>query len=261
MPAMCLNSSASRWDTVPLPCEAIFSAPGLLAARRINSCTDAAGTLALGNGTGILIREGANNNTIGGTTAGAGNLIAFNTGYGVSIDGATTTGNAITGSIDNGIGSVGLLKQGTSTWTLLGNLSYSGLTQVTGGVLQIAPDAGTQAITSTPALSNTSAADGTDIQGGRLVFDYSHGQTTPVALLRDEVIADPLTKKPSLLNLWEVVRIPRGGSFPGKALRRCSDERWRGRSSPQTRVSWTIARAGAGLRSRTTLPRGKRSAT
>jgi hypothetical protein len=30
----------------------------------------------------------------------------------------------------------------------------------------------------------------------------------------DEVIADPLTKKPSLLNLWEVVRIPHGGSFP-----------------------------------------------
>src|SRR5207248_10500171 len=44
-------------------------------------------------------------------------------------------------------------------------------------------------MTRTPQLSNSTTADGTDIQGGRLVFGYSLGQTTPVALLRDEVIA------------------------------------------------------------------------
>src|SRR5581483_5309577 len=86
-----------------------------------------------------------------------------------------------------------LAKSGTSTWTVSGNLSYSGITRVTGGTLIIAPDAGTQAITSTPALSNTTAADGTDIQGGRLVFDYSLGQTSPLNVLRDEVIAGRVT--------------------------------------------------------------------
>jgi hypothetical protein len=32
--------------------------------------------------------------------------------------------------------------------------------------------------------------------------------------LCDEVIADPVSHKPSLLNLWEVVRVPAGAVFP-----------------------------------------------
>ncbi len=98
----------------------------------------------------------------------------------------TTAGNSVTGSVTSGNTSdtLGIVKSGTSTWTLSGNLGYGGLTQVTGGVLTIAPDVGTQAIASTPALSNTTATDGADIQGGTLIFDYSHGQTTPVSVLR-----------------------------------------------------------------------------
>lgn len=30
----------------------------------------------------------------------------------------------------------------------------------------------------------------------------------------DDVVADPVSHKPSVLNLWEVVRIPDGASFP-----------------------------------------------
>jgi hypothetical protein len=30
----------------------------------------------------------------------------------------------------------------------------------------------------------------------------------------DDVVADPVSHKPSVLNLWEVVRIPAGASFP-----------------------------------------------
>ena len=54
--------------------------------------TDKTGTVALGNGDGIDIEE-ANNNTIGGTTAGAGNTIAFSSGTGVDVD--SGTGNSI----------------------------------------------------------------------------------------------------------------------------------------------------------------------
>ncbi|MDW8241475.1 MAG: right-handed parallel beta-helix repeat-containing protein, partial [Acidobacteriota bacterium] len=57
--------------------------------------TDVTGAADLGNsGNGILI-EGAPNNMIGGTAAGAGNLIAFNGQPGVFVAGTTTTGNAI----------------------------------------------------------------------------------------------------------------------------------------------------------------------
>jgi hypothetical protein len=54
--------------------------------------TDLSGTQPLGNrGSGVVV--GGSNNTVGGTTPGAGNVIAFNGGDGVLIDAGT--GNAI----------------------------------------------------------------------------------------------------------------------------------------------------------------------
>jgi uncharacterized delta-60 repeat protein/CSLREA domain-containing protein len=55
--------------------------------------TNAAGTAALANGTGIRISAGATNNRVGGVLTGEGNTITFNMGDGVQID--TGTGNAI----------------------------------------------------------------------------------------------------------------------------------------------------------------------
>ena len=59
---------------------------------------DTTGTADLGNSShGVLIDNGASNNTIGGPVTGEGNTLAFN-GDGVRVDGATTTGNTITGN-------------------------------------------------------------------------------------------------------------------------------------------------------------------
>ncbi len=58
--------------------------------------TDPTGVQALPNGIGIQISAGASNNLIGGTTAAAGNLIAFNTGPGVTIEGDNSVGNEVT---------------------------------------------------------------------------------------------------------------------------------------------------------------------
>jgi len=59
--------------------------------------TDASGTGPLGNsGDGVHTTLLANSNTIGGPTAGTGNIIAFNGGVGVGI--GTGTGNAIFGN-------------------------------------------------------------------------------------------------------------------------------------------------------------------
>ena len=59
--------------------------------------TNAAATAALANPTGIRIEAGAAGNTIGGTVAGARNLISGNT-VGVDIAGAPTTGNVVAGN-------------------------------------------------------------------------------------------------------------------------------------------------------------------
>jgi CSLREA domain-containing protein len=58
--------------------------------------TNASATGALPNeGPGVYIAEGAQDNTIGGTSASEANIIAFNDGDGVQVDGASTTGNTI----------------------------------------------------------------------------------------------------------------------------------------------------------------------
>ena len=48
--------------------------------------TDPKGTRALGNGTGVLMRERSINNTIGGTMPGSGNVISGNRNHGISIE-------------------------------------------------------------------------------------------------------------------------------------------------------------------------------
>lgn len=64
---------------------------------------DSTGTVALGNGTecchsGIVLHLGANNNTIGGTVPGAGNVISGNTADGITIADTGTVGNIIAGN-------------------------------------------------------------------------------------------------------------------------------------------------------------------
>jgi parallel beta-helix repeat protein len=78
--------------------------------------TDAGGTLNLGNHNDGIHIVGAANNAIGGTAAGAGNTIAFNGAAGVSVDGATATGNSILGDLlfANGLGGIVLSNGGNS---------------------------------------------------------------------------------------------------------------------------------------------------
>jgi CSLREA domain-containing protein len=59
--------------------------------------TNVTGTDDLGNGSGVRIFN-APNNTIGGTVAGARNLISGNSGTGIVIQGATASGNIVQGN-------------------------------------------------------------------------------------------------------------------------------------------------------------------
>jgi len=59
--------------------------------------TNAAGTAAISNTTGIIVQLGAANNTIGGATAAAANLISGNT-FGIILSEVGTTGNTVLGN-------------------------------------------------------------------------------------------------------------------------------------------------------------------
>ena len=74
--------------------------------------TDVSGTTAIGNGHGVIILNGAADNTIGGTTAGARNVISGNIWEAVILDGSATTGNVLQGNY------IGVDASGT---TALGN--------------------------------------------------------------------------------------------------------------------------------------------
>ena len=61
--------------------------------------TTAAGTAAVANtGSGVRISAGATNNTVGGTTAGARNVLSGNAQYGVQLADGGTTGNVVAGN-------------------------------------------------------------------------------------------------------------------------------------------------------------------
>ncbi len=73
------------------------SAGSLLQGNRIG--TDITGTEALGNADGgVYVLNGASN-TVGGTAAGAGNVISANGGYGLQITGASIMGNVVQGNL------------------------------------------------------------------------------------------------------------------------------------------------------------------
>jgi Ca2+-binding RTX toxin-like protein len=59
---------------------------------------NAAGTAAIGNGTGVYLNAGVQQNTIGGTAGGDGNVISGNT-VGIEIVGPTTDNNLVEGNL------------------------------------------------------------------------------------------------------------------------------------------------------------------
>jgi hypothetical protein len=92
--------------------------------------TDASGTAPLGNHwTDVAMNGGAANNTIGGTAAGAGNVISASAAVGVEVHDAGSSGNLIAGNFI-GTDRTGTAKLGN---TLAGILIWNGATANTVG--------------------------------------------------------------------------------------------------------------------------------
>jgi hypothetical protein len=70
--------------------------------------TDASGTAAVPNGFGVIISGASQDNSVGGSGLGAGNVIAFNQNDGVSVQGSLATGNPISGNSIHSNGDKGI---------------------------------------------------------------------------------------------------------------------------------------------------------
>jgi fibronectin-binding autotransporter adhesin len=112
--------------------------------------------------------------------------------------GGTTTGNAVTGAIENGTTGavVSVSKSNTSTWTLSGPLAYTGATtvnsgtlklgtnlttsasvSVTGGTLELTTGGGNNRVVATPSVSITGEGR-LDLTENKLVTSTAPGTAT-----------------------------------------------------------------------------------
>jgi hypothetical protein len=133
--------------------------------------TDASGADTLGNDDhGIRIYDGASNNTIGGTTVGARNVISGNHDHGVAIDGSggPATGNVIQGNFigtdATGTQALGNLRSGVDIWNASGN-TVGGTTVGAGNVISSNYDHGIM------ISASTSTASGNVVQGNLIGTD------------------------------------------------------------------------------------------
>ncbi len=132
--------------------------------------TAASGIVALGNEeAGLLIGFGAHGNTIGGTSAGAGNLISGNGGSGVWIQNAGTTGNQVLGNlIGVDVTGISALSNGNDGITILGGAGGNSIGGNAAGAGNVISGNGDRGITiqglgsdDNRILGNTVGADAT----------------------------------------------------------------------------------------------------
>ncbi len=131
--------------------------------------TNAAGNAPLGNGDGIRI-SASDNNRVGGTAIGAGNVIAFNTSRSVAIDGVGS-GNAVLGNSIFSNGEIGIDLAGSAD--LSNRVTPNDATDA---------DSGTNNLQNYPQINTAISGSGQTVVSGTL-------QSTPRTTFRIELFA------------------------------------------------------------------------
>ncbi len=164
-------------------------------------------TMTAGGAGAAIFNPTTANMSIGALTGGAALAYTFD------LDG-TSTGNFVTGAITTGTAtSIALTKSNTSTWTLAGNSTYSGGTNVQNGTLVLAVAANTL-----PTANNAGVVLGTSSTSGLLQF----GNTTVGAVtqtLNQTNATSVLSANSTTLGSNSVVGgAPNGGSVSGNSV-------------------------------------------
>ncbi len=197
----------------------------------IGASSNAAASLLLGNGGTFRYTGSANVTTdrgftINGTAAGHGATIESSGTGTLSFDntvtmaygtanqtrtlglGGTNTGSNIFGKVigNNGSGAVSLTKNGTGLWILNQNNTFTGVTTINGGTLQIGNGAGDGSIFNTSNLVNN----------GSLVYNRDGGFTVPYVISGSGSVTRAGTGSPLIMtadNTYTGATIISGGSL------------------------------------------------
>ena len=126
--------------------------------------TDATGTTGLANNVGVLVTSNSGTNTIGGSQAGAGNLISGNTGGGTLIEGGSND-NLVQGNfIGTNASGTGAIPNGAPGFNIVPGVGLYGSSNTVGGT--------------TPGTGNLisgNGADGIDIVDASAQFNLVEG--------------------------------------------------------------------------------------
>jgi len=137
--------------------------------------TNAAGTAALGNGGGVGIVGGAANNTIGGTVAGARNVISGNATLGVLIQDSGSNGNVVQGNLIGtnaaGTGAIGNSQHGVLIYYFASNNTIGGTASGAGNTIAFNNFDGVAIITTGGPTSPTNNA----VQGNSIFSNTGLG--------------------------------------------------------------------------------------
>ena len=126
----------------------------------------------------MVIESGNSNETIGGTTTAAANLISGNTNYGIEVNGATTTGNVIENNyVGTGAGGSGTLLNGSDALGITNGAAVLVSGSFTGNVINqgsLSTANGPAIITITGNYTENSAALLNIQVAGTSAFDQLH---------------------------------------------------------------------------------------
>ncbi len=184
-----LDDSSAQTLTVSNALQASSGGDITIDVNREASSTGSNKTIALGTATSLNLGISASGTTVVNVTGGNGYALSFgnislaggatsgsfllnpttanltvgsasSAGAAVKtlILGGTSTGNIVSGAIADGSGTVSLIKDNASTWTLTGASSYTGATTISGGVLQIGNGGTTGSIASANVIDNATLA-------------------------------------------------------------------------------------------------------
>ena len=113
-----------------------------------------AGTLQLGASTNIPATRGliigasgvldmaGYSQTVGSLTGVAGSLVTSSASGSLVLTTGDATNTSYEGSIENGSGTIGLVKNGSGTWRLSGSSSYTGTTILNAGIINVSHSSG-----------------------------------------------------------------------------------------------------------------------
>ncbi|MHB1557124.1 MAG: beta strand repeat-containing protein [Isosphaeraceae bacterium] len=152
--------------------------------------TDATGTLAQGNVDGVAIAHASSDNTIGGTTATAANVISGNSFDGVQISDSGTTGNVVEGDFlgtnSNGTAAVpndraGVTIQAGATGNIIGGTSVADRNIISGNTqygVWIIDDGTTGNVVEGDLIGTNAGGNGALANGNGVVIAYGASNNT-----------------------------------------------------------------------------------